>query len=124
MPLTDLKLELLDTGYDLVGVTDDEVIRVRDRWITQFLSQLVTNRGSLFMAELAAGQITTNSDVMGLFALSAAQIIQEMNQVAQEIYTYRAELNTFTFIEPKTIQLQFTVFTDRGNITNQIVASA
>lgn len=124
MPLTDLKLELQDAGYALTGVTDDEVTRMRDRWLVQFLSQRANERGSLFMAQLEAGGITTNSDVITLFALSAAQIIQEMNQFAQEIYTYRAELTGFTFLSPQTIQLRFTVFTNRGNITNQIVVSA
>ncbi len=124
MPLTDLKLETTDTGYDLTGVTVDEVTRMRDRWVTQFLSQRARGRGSLFMAQLAAGQVTTNSDVISLFALSASQIMSEMNQYALELFPYRVELTSFTFVGPKTIRLKFTVFTNHGNITNQIVASA
>lgn len=123
MALTDLDLELLATGYDLDGVTVDPLVRMRNRWIVQFLSQRTQTRGSTFASQVAAGRVKTNADVVTLFSLTSTQIIQDMRQFAEDIYPFRAELFSFTFIDARTLSLKFTVFTSIGNVVLNLVVS-
>jgi hypothetical protein len=121
---TDLNILPTATGYDLVGVTTDDAVRARNRFITQFLSQAARGRGGAFMSELAAGRIKTNADVVSVFALSASQIIAAMRQKSTDTVPYRAELQSFDFVDARTLSLSLILFTNRGSITDNILVAA
>jgi len=117
----DLSLTSTTLGFAVGDPTSDSLERMRNRFRVLFLSQRSNNRGSFFMSEMAAGRITTNSDIIGLFSLSAAQIITDMRDLGIDLYPYRAQLDNFTFESVNSITLDITLFSDEGNITDNIV---
>lgn len=125
MAQTDLDLTYADGLYAFADQTTDAFERMRNRFRIQFLSTRETsNRGCTFYSELKAGRLRTNSDIVSIFSLSAAEIIIKMRQLQQDIYPNRAELNSFEFIDAKTIALTFTLYTTEGSIEDNVEVAA
>jgi hypothetical protein len=121
---TDFGLEETGGVYALVDPIEDALERMRNRFTILFLSERCAGRGSTFVSELKAGRVKTNSDVITLFALAATQIISDMRELGEDIYPYRAALNDFTFVSSLTVFLNFTVYTNLGSISDNVVVTA
>lgn len=105
MALVDIDLATTPTGYEFVAPTDINIVRMKNRFVVQFLSRTSGSRGSFFIDELAAGRIRTNADIVQIFALSANAILAEMRDLALEIVPIQATLQSFTFLAPQTVRL-------------------
>lgn len=110
-----------DGTYALVGPTTDQTVRMANRFTVQFLSRQSGRRGSLFLSELSAGRVKTNSDVVSLFALTVSQILSNMRRLAQDIAPVRARLDSFSFLDNlRTIRLTYTVITTLGTVQQTV----
>jgi hypothetical protein len=107
--------------YSLTDPTTDPLERIRSRFVVQFLSREVSPRGSVFVTEVLAGRVKTNSDVVGLFAVTAGRIIDDMRTLALDIAPARAQLDSFEFLDSnRRIKLNFTVVTELGSVTETL----
>lgn len=110
-----------DGTYALAEPTTDQTERVANRFTVQFLSRQSGRRGSLFLSELVAGRVKTNSDVVSLFSLTVSQILSNMRRLAQDIAPIRARLDSFSFLDNlRTIQLTYTVVTTIGTVQQTV----
>lgn len=118
----DFGLEKQEDGqYQLIAPTTDLTQRLVNRFTVQFLSGRRGRRGSLFVSELAAGRVKTNSDVVSLFSLSASQILSNMRRLAQDIAPVRTRLDGFSFLDNnRTVQLTYTVVTTLGTVQQTV----
>lgn len=121
---TDLDLNNTVAGYELAAPITDAKERIRNRFITQFLSQTDNGRGAVFMSLLREGRLRTNSDVASIFAAASAEIITNMNEVAEDIHPLRTILNDITFISTTHLLLGFTIITNLGTVTGGLEAGA
>ncbi len=119
----DLTLEETAGLYSLGPLTDDQLVRMRDRWTVQFLSCLDDPRGSILITELEAGRVRTNADVLGLYGLTAAQIINNMRQLAEDIVPIRAELLEFEFIDFATLRIRDRLVAREGAIEAETIVT-
>lgn len=119
----DLTLEAAQSLYELGPLTDDQLVRMRGRWTVQFLSCLDSPRGSILLTELEAGRVKTNADVIGLYGLTAAQIINNMRQLAEGIVPIRAELLSFEFIDFTTLRIRDRLVAQEGSIEAETVVT-
>ena len=121
----DLDLSFDGALYALEAPTTDALERMRNRFRVQFMSlRQSTGRGSTFYSQLLQGLIRTNSDIVSLFSLTAAEIIIKMRQLQQDIYPNRAVLNDFEFASSQSITLYFTLFTSEGSIQDSVEVTA
>ncbi len=124
MALTDIDLIGTASGYEFLEPTTSGVVRMKNRFLVQFLSQTHSDRGSFFVDELAAGRIRTNSDIVQLFALSANAILAEMRDLALEIVPIQATLQNFSFVAPRTVRLTVILQAIEGTVIASIQVSA
>jgi hypothetical protein len=47
-----------------------------------------------------------------------------MRELGEDIFPYRAALNDFTFVSSLTVFLNFTVYTNLGSISDNVVVTA
>lgn len=110
--------------YALTAPTEDLATRMRNRWVVQILSLEVQPRGSAILSEIASGRVRTNSDIVGLFGLTASRIVRNMRTLAEDVAPSRANLNDFTFIESNlAVELDFTVVSPQGSVQETVVVS-
>lgn len=125
MALEDLDLSFDGSSYVLEAPTEDPLQRMRNRFRVQFLScRKSDGRGCTFYSQLKRGRIKTNSDIVGLFSLSSAEIINYLRLLQYEIFPRRAALNNFEFDNTSTISLDFTLFSTEGQIVDNIEVTA
>lgn len=123
MTFEDLGLLKTNGVYSLSAPTDDAEERMKNRFSILFLSDRCDGRGSTFVSELRAGRINTNADILTIFALTASQIITYMRGLNYDIYPYRASLDDFEFVSSLTVNLQYTLHTNDGDVEDNVVAT-
>ncbi len=121
MAQQDLDVAYQSDGYALTAVTEDPLERLRNRFRSQFLSSKKSDgRGSLFYSQLQQGLIRTNSDIISLFYLSAADILLYLRQLQMDAYITRASLTDFEIEDSRHLTLWFTLYSSEGTIDDTI----
>jgi len=123
MPLQDLDLIAFDGLYSLAPPTTDRRRRAADRFIVLFLSSQVDSRGSYFVDQVAGGQVKTNVDIGQVFAFTAAQILDQMRELAFDLVPTYISLLSFTFPTASLIRLNVLIQTVEGDIVGNIEVS-
>jgi len=121
MAQQDLDVAYQSDGYALTAVTEDPLERLRNRFRSQFLSSKKSDgRGSLFYSQLQQGLIRTNSDIISLFYLSAADILLYLRQLQMDAYITRASLTDFEIEDSRHLTLWFTLYSSEGTIDDTV----
>jgi hypothetical protein len=122
--LRDWGLEKQAGGYVLTAPTEVVEDRMANRWSILFLSQLCDGRGCEFKSLMAANVIKTSADVIGLFYLSAADIMASMQLYAFDSTPTSVSLSSYSIQSVTDISLSFNVVAAEGDTTVELEVSA
>ncbi len=126
MTYSDINIAVDSTGtYSFNGITSDNITRASNRFTILFLSSLRSdNRGSYMQQQIERGAVKTSSNIVSAFSLTAATVIDQLRQLALDLYPERADLIDFTIIDSRTVNIRYNLVTNVGNIISNIVVTA
>ena len=108
--------------YTLGDPSSDVPQRLRDRVRVQLLSLFRRGRGSFLLSEIRAGRVRTNADIVGLFGLTAAYLVDLFRQVSQDQIPDRLELQGFEVLPgTQVLRLSYTIYYRGGSVDDQIL---
>jgi hypothetical protein len=122
---SDLDLTVSNGVYSLAAPTDDLLVRLRNRFTTQILSErdVLDNRGSLLVTAIQSGGVKTSSDIVTIFSTAAAQVREEMRSLGYDGYPTNIVLESYEILDAKNINLVVRIESITGSIINNIAVT-